>query len=127
MEELSVVYREYYGISWGKALDAVGVPADSDLRWPETVYYDPEIRELLGPDSSNPEQAPKALKRPLVDQAPPAPLEVPKESSQTGGQGKKAEVQDKKKTSFNPKEKAPDVATSQPDQIVDLLAPKTKA
>ena len=37
IEELSVVCREYYGISWGKALDAVGVPANSDLRKPENV------------------------------------------------------------------------------------------
>ena len=87
MEELSVVYREYYGISWGKALDAAGVPADSDLRWPEIVYYDPEIHKLPGPDSSNPEQAPKALEWPLVDQAPLAPFEANKND----GQGKKAE------------------------------------
>ena len=60
---------------------------DSDLRQPKSVYYDPKIRELLGPDSSNPEQAPKALKRPLVDQAPPAPFEANKND----GQGKKAE------------------------------------
>ena len=78
MEELSVVYREYYGISWGKALDAARVPVDSDLRWPEIVYYDPEIRKLPGPDSSNPEQAPDASERPLVDQAPPAPFEAKK-------------------------------------------------
>ena len=35
--------------------------------------------------------------------------------------------QDKKKTSFDPKEKAPDVAASQPGQTVDPLASKTKA
>ena len=65
-----------------------------------------------------------------MDQAPPTPFEANKND----GQGKKAEDlqgigkdQGKKKTSFNPKEKAPDVATSQPNQIVDLLAPKTKA
>ena len=55
MEELSVVCREYCGISWGKAIDAAGVPANSDLRRPEKIYYDPEIRELPGLDSSNPE------------------------------------------------------------------------
>ena len=31
-EEFSVVVRDYCNISWGKALDAVGVPADSSLR-----------------------------------------------------------------------------------------------
>ena len=70
---------------WGKALDAVGVLVDSDLRRPESVYYNPEIHELPGLDSSHLEQATKASEQLLVDQAPPAPLEVPKESSQNGG------------------------------------------
>ena len=56
-EELFAVCREYCGISWGKALDTIGVPVDSDLRRPESIYYGPEIRELLGPDSSHPGQA----------------------------------------------------------------------
>ena len=67
IEELSVVCREYCGISWGKALDVAGVPVDSDLRQPENIYYDLEIRELPGPGSSNPKQAPKASEWPLVD------------------------------------------------------------
>ena len=54
-KELSVVCREYCGISWGKAIDVAGVPANSDLRRPEKIYYDPEIRELPGLDSSNTE------------------------------------------------------------------------
>ena len=44
----------------GKALDAVGVLVDSDLRRPESVYYNPEIHELPGLDSSHPEQATQA-------------------------------------------------------------------
>ena len=56
-EELSAVCREYCGISWGKAFDVAGVPVEFDLRWPESIYYDPEICELLGPDSSHPEQS----------------------------------------------------------------------
>ena len=69
-----------------------------------------------------------------MDQAPPAPFEAPKESNQNGGQGKKAKDlkgmgkdQDKKKTSYDPKEKAPDAAVSQPDQTIDPLASKMKA
>ena len=134
IEELSIVCREYCGISWGKALDVARVPADFDLRRPENVYYNPEIRELPSPDSSHPEQATQASEQLLVDQAPLAPLEVPKESNQIVGQGKKAEDlqgiskdQDKKKISFDSKEKAPDAAASQPGQTVDLLASKTKA
>ena len=80
-EELSVVCREYCGISWGKALDTVGVPTDSDLRRPENIYYDPEIRKLPSPDSSHPEQAPQASEQPLVAQALTASLEAPKESN----------------------------------------------
>ena len=59
-KELSAVCREYCGISWGKGLDAAGVPVDSDLRRPESVYYNPEIHELPGPDSFHPEQATQA-------------------------------------------------------------------
>ena len=134
IEKLFVVCREYCGISWGKALNAAGVPADSDLRRPENIYYYPEIRELPGLDFFNPEQAPKALEQLLVDQAPPAPFEAPKESNQNGGQGKKAEDlqgigkdQGQKKTSSDSKEKALDVAASQTNQTVDPLASKTKA
>ena len=99
---------------------------DSDLRWPENVYYDLEICELPGPDSSHPRQATQALEQSMVDQAPPTPLEVPKESSQAGSQGKKAEDQDKKKTSSDPKEKAQDAATSQLGQTVDPVTSKKK-
>ena len=51
-EEFSAVARDYCNISWGKALDAAGIPADFSLRWPETIYYDPDICELSGPNSS---------------------------------------------------------------------------
>ena len=56
-EELIAVCRDYCSISWGKALDVAGVPVGSDLRQPESIYYDPKIRELPGLDSSHPEQA----------------------------------------------------------------------
>ena len=55
-EELTVVCGDYYDIFWRKALDAAGVPVGFDLRRLESIYYDPEIRELLGPDSSHPKQ-----------------------------------------------------------------------
>ena len=50
-EEFSAVARDYCDISWGKALDIAGIPADSSLRRPESIYYDPDIRELSGPNS----------------------------------------------------------------------------
>ena len=91
IEELSTVCKEYCDISWGKALDAAGVPMGSDLRQLESIYYDPEICELPGPDSSHLELATQASEQLMADQALPTPLEAPKESNQDGGQGKKVE------------------------------------
>ena len=92
MEEFSVVCRDYYDISWGKALDVVRVPMDSDLRRPESIYYNLEIRELSGPNSSHPGQANQVSVQPKADQVPPAPLEVPKDSNQDAGKGKEIET-----------------------------------
>ena len=132
-EELSVVCREHYDVSWGKALDAVGVLVDSDLRRLESIYYNPEIRELPSPDSSHFKQAPEASEQPLVDQAPLVLLEAPKESDQACGQGRKAEDlqekvkdQGKKKTHSKSKDQALDAAASQPSQTIDPLALKMK-
>ena len=108
-EEFSVVCRDYSDISWGKALDVAGVPVDFDLRRPESIYYDPEIRELSGPDSSHPRQATQVSVQPKADQVPTAPLEAPKDSNQDADKGKEIETlkgkdkgQDKKKNSSNP-------------------------
>ena len=106
---------------------------DSDLRWPESIYYDLEIRELLSPNSSHPRQATQVSVQSKADQVPPASLEVPKDSNQDGDQGKEIETlegkdkgQDKKKNSSNPTEKASDTVVSQPGQTADLGVPKTK-
>ena len=45
-KEFSAVARDYCDISWGKALDVAGIPTNSSLRWPESIYYDPDICEL---------------------------------------------------------------------------------
>ena len=55
-EEFSSVARDYCDITWEKALDAAGVPADSSLRRPESIYYDFNIQELPGSSSPPPEQ-----------------------------------------------------------------------
>ena len=55
IEEFSAVARDYYDISWGKALDVARVPVDSGLRRLESIYYDPEIHECFDPSSSLPE------------------------------------------------------------------------
>ena len=120
IEEFSAVARDYCDISWGKSLDAAEVPADSSLRRPESIYYNPEIRELSDPNSYLPEQVAQVSELPKVDQVPPAPLEVSVDSHQHTGKGKEAETlkgndkgKDKKKNSSNPAEKASDIAISQ--------------
>ena len=125
-EEFSAVARDYCYISWGKALDVVGVLIDSRSRRLESIYYDPEIRELSDPNSSLPEQTAQVSELPKVDQVPPAPLEVSVDFHQDAGKGKEAETlkgkdkgKDKKKNSSNPAEKASDTAISQPEQAAD--------
>ena len=107
---------------------------DSDLRRPENIYYDPEIHELSGPDSSHPEQTIQVSAQPEANQVPPTPLEAPKDSHQDAGKGKEIEAlkskdkgQDKKKNSSNPTEKASDTAVSQLNQTANPGVPKTKA
>ena len=133
-EEFSTVCRDYCDISWCKALDVAGVPVDSDLRRPESIYYDPEICKISSPNSSHPEQTIQVSTQPEANQVPPTPLEAPKDSHQDAGKGKEIEAlkskdkgQDKKKNSSNPTEKASDTAVSQLDQTANPGVPKTKA
>ena len=133
-KEFSAVARDYCDISWGKALDVAGVPADSSLRRLESIYYDPEIRELLDPSSSLPEQAVQVSEVPKAGQVPPAPLEASMDSHQDIGKGKEVETlqgkdkgQNKKKDSSKLAEKASDTTISQPEQAADLGVPKAKA
>ena len=127
-EEFSTVARDYCDITWGKALDAAGVPADSSLRWPESIYYDSDIQELPGSGSPPPEQPAQVFEAPAANQALPAPVEVPIDSHQDAGQGKKVEApQGKDNNQEKGKGKASDTAISQSEQVADPQAPKTKA
>ena len=45
-EEVATVCREYITLSWGVALDRAAVPADSDLRKAENVFFPKDIREI---------------------------------------------------------------------------------
>ena len=44
-EEVAVVCRDYISESWGVAMDRVGVPADSELRRLENIFFPEDIRE----------------------------------------------------------------------------------
>ena len=65
-EEFFAVARDYCDITWGKALDVAGVPADSVLRQPESIYYESDIRELPGSESPPPEHSAKVSEVPTT-------------------------------------------------------------
>ena len=129
-EEFSTVARDYYDISWGKILDATGIPADSGLRRPESIYYNKDIRELSNPTSFLPEQAAQVSEVPKVDQVPLAPVEASMDSHQDAGKGKEAETlqgKDKGKDKDKGKRKASDTTISQSEQVTDPGTPKAQA
>ena len=133
-EEFSAVARDYCDISWGKALYVAGIPADSSLRRLESIYYNPDIRELSSPSSSIPEQLAQVSEVPKADQVPPAPVEASMDSHQDVGKRKEAEApqgkdkgKEKKKDSSKPAKKTSDTAISQPEQATDPGAPKAQA
>ena len=126
-EEFSAVARDYCNITWGKALDVAGVPTDSNLRQPESIYYDSDIRELPGSDSPPQEHPAKVSEVPITNQVPPAFREVPTDSHPDAGQGKEIEApQGKDKSKDKGKGKASDTTISQPEQAADPGAPKAK-
>ena len=119
--------RDYCDITWGKALDVARVPADSNLRRPESIYYDSDIRELPGPGSHPPEHSVQVSEVPKTNQVPPAPVEIPTDSRQDAGQGKEIEApQGKDKSKDKGKGKTSDTTISQPEQAADPGAPKAQ-
>ena len=58
IEGVAVVCRDYVTESWGVAMDRVVVPADSDLRRIENIFFPKDIREVPGLDP--PEEPPSA-------------------------------------------------------------------
>ena len=127
-EEFSAVARDYYDITWGKALNVAEILADSSLRRPESIYYDSDIRELPGSGSPPPEQPAQVSEVPIADQVPPAPVEVPTDSRQDAGQGKEVEApQGKDKSKDKGKGKVSDTTISQSEQATDPGAPKAQA
>ena len=127
IEEFSSVARDYCDITWGKALNAAGVPADSNLRLPESIYYDSDIRELPGFGSPPLEQPIQVSEAPTTDQVPPAPVAIPTDSRQDNGQGKEVDApQGKDKNQDKGKSQVSDTAASQSKQVTDPKAPKAK-
>ena len=95
-EEFACVARDYCDITWEKAFDAAGVPADSTLRRPESVYYEPDIHPLPDSDPPPPEQPAPVSEAPATNQAEPS------------------------------QSNAPDAAPPQSEQVAEHQDPKTK-
>ena len=51
-EEVATVCRDYITVSWEVAMDRAAVPADSDLRKVENIFFLEDILEILGLGSS---------------------------------------------------------------------------
>ena len=86
-EEVAVVCRDYCTESWGVAMDWAGVPANSELRRAESIFFPVDIREILDTVPST-KQLP-STQTPLID------AEVPKEA----GGGEEAQLLVKAKSS----------------------------
>ena len=128
-EEFSAVARDYCDIIWGKALDAAGIPSDSSLRRPESIYYDPDICELSGPSSSPSAQPAQVSEMPTIDQTPSTPVETSIDPYPDVGKGKETEApqgKDKGKGKDKGIGRASNTTISQPEQAADPGAPKSQ-
>ena len=75
--EVTVVCKDYCAVTYYQALDRAGVPADSDLRIADKVYYLKDIREdptALPPPSALPFPPPE---QPLTTQDLSQGIEIP--------------------------------------------------
>ena len=127
IEEFSAVARDYCDITQGKALDAAGVPANSVLRQPESIFYDSNIYVLPGSESPPPKHPVKVSEVPMTSQVPPAAKEVPTDSRPEIGREKDVEApQGKSKSKDKGKDKASNTTLSLPEQAADPGAPKAK-
>ena len=72
-EEVATVCRDYITMSWGVALDRAAVPADSDLKKIENIFFPEDIREIPG---SVPPEEPLSTKVTTSDSLIPEAGEV---------------------------------------------------
>ena len=69
-DEVAIVCRDYCTKSWGVAIDRAGVPANSELRRAESIFFPEDIREILN-------MVPPSKQLPIA-QAPTPDAEVSK-------------------------------------------------
>ena len=118
-EELSEVCRDYCDVTWDKALSVTGVPADSALRQPRSIYYHPHIREVPDAIPSSTAIALDTFEQPLAIQVALPPLEISKGSSQAGDQNQGVEGE---KDKDKGKEKKPSLEAKNATKDEDVVA-----
>ena len=111
IEELAEVCRDYCQQMWTKALNLAGVPAASEWRRTENVYYPLDLQEapttLLGP-KANAAPTTTALKQLPSIQASLPPPETSKRSGKANDQGQGMEVAKSKEAKALPEAKGPE-------------------
>ena len=75
-----------------EALNLAGVPAASECRKAENIFYPADIREVLVALLPSTAFAPTSSEQPSTTQAPLPPAKVPKRPSKDGDQGQEVEV-----------------------------------
>ena len=126
VEELSEVCRDYCNATWDKALTAAGIPADSALRLPGSIYYHPQIWEIPS-TSSPPAPIPEPSRQPLVVPDAFPPPKIPIESNQVGEQGQGAKREKGKDKGKKPSAKAKDATKTKEAEVRNQeIDPKAK-
>ena len=77
--EVTAVCREYCAETYNQALDRAGIPADSDLRRVDQVYYPKDLREnttVPHPPTALPLPPPPPPEQSLTTQEPARDTEV---------------------------------------------------
>ena len=125
-KELSKICHDYCYMTQDKALIVARVLADSALRLLGSVYYHPQIRDILSA-SSPPAPVPELSGQPLVVPDALPPPKIPMESSQVGDQGQGVEGEKGKDKGKKPSIEAKDAAkTKEAEAGNQEIEPKAK-
>ena len=96
--EVTAVRREYCAETYSQALDRAGIPADSDLRRMDQVYYLEDLKENITPP-------PPPATLPLPPPNEPLPAQKSSQDSELPIGTKKEKEQEKEKEKTKEKEK----------------------
>ena len=125
-KELLEVCRDYCNATWDRALSVAEVLANFVWRQPGSIYYHPDICEVLGAIPSPSALSPRTSERPLTIQAALPFPKASKGSSQAGDQGQGAEG-DKDKGKGKEKKPSSEAKNAAKDREATAKAKEAKA